>query len=192
MTDAVHAGKRFNIYAIVSSIALAVLLLYVGESFSSIQQVLRSAGYVGTFVLGMLYAHGFTSLPAAALLFLMGRSQNLWLAGTVGTFGAVASDLVMFVLFRSAKGFAEEHPHKKRYAGWWAAIDARIPPSWQPFVMIAVAAVFLLLPLPNEFADYLLARTRKVKASGVFVMSYVLNGISISAILWLARFGGRR
>ena len=181
-----------NVSAIVLSIALALLLLYVGAAFSSIQQVLRSAGYVGTFALGMLYAHGFTSLPAAALLFLMGRSQNIWLAVTIATFGAVVSDLVMFALFRSAKGFAEEHPHKKRYAGWWATIEAKIPRSWQPFVMMAVAAVFLLLPLPNEFADYLLARTRKVKMSAVFVISYVLNGISISTILWLARFGGRR
>jgi hypothetical protein len=181
-------GNTLNAYSISASIALAVLLVYVGQIFPSIQHLLRSAGYGGTFVLGLLYAHGFTAFPAAALLFLMGRSQNLWLAGTIATSGAVASDFVTFALFRSAKGFAEEHPHKKRYAGWWAAIDARIPPSWQPFVMVAVAAVFLLLPLPNEFADYLLARTQKVKATGLFVISAALNGISIYTILWLARF----
>jgi hypothetical protein len=188
-TAPTHAGHGFNVYAIVSSIALALLLFYIGQAFSSVQQVLRSAGYVGIFVLGVLYAHGFTSLSAAALLFLMGKSQNLWLVGTIAAFGAVVSDLVMFALFRSAKVFTEEHPHKKRYATWWAAIDAKIPPSWQPFVMMAVAAVFLLLPLPNEFADYLLARTRKVKPSAVFVISFVLNGISIYAILWLAKLG---
>lgn len=184
-----HAGQGFNVYAIVSSVAFAALLLYIGEAFPSIQQVLRSAGYVGTFVLGILYVYSFTSLSAAALLFLMGRSQDIWLAGTIATLGAVVGDLVVFALFRSAKGFADEHPNKERYAGWWAAIGAKIPLAWQPFVMMAVVAVFLLLPLPNEFADYLLARTRKVKTSAVLVISYVLNGIGIYAILWLARFG---
>ena len=55
--------------------------------------------------------------------------------------------------------------------------------------MMAVVAVFLLLPLPNEFADYLLARTQKIKPGAVFVISYVMNGICIYAIVWLARFG---
>ena len=128
-----HAGKGFNVYAIVSSIALAVLLFYIGEAFPSIQQVLRSAGYVGTFVLGILYVYSFTSLSAAALLFLMGKSQDIWLAGTIATLGAVVGDLVVFALFRAAKGFADEHPNKERYAGCWAAIEAKIPLAWRCF-----------------------------------------------------------
>ena len=95
-----RAGQGFNVYAIAASIALAVLLLYVGEVFPSIQQVLRSAGYVGTFVLGILYSHSFTSLPAAALLLLMARSQNIWLAGTIATLGAVVGDLTFLWLAR--------------------------------------------------------------------------------------------
>ena len=184
-----RAGMGFNVYAIVSSIALALLLLYVGEAFPSIQQVLRSAGYLGTFVLGILYSHSFTSLPAAALLLLMAKSQNVWLAGTIATLGAVVGDLVVFALFRSAKGFADEHPKKTRYARWWAAVETKIPLAWQPFVMMAVVALFLLLPLPNEFTDYLLARTRKVTTSTVLLISYVLNGIGIYTCLWLARRG---
>jgi membrane protein YqaA with SNARE-associated domain len=183
------AGKGFNVYAIVVSIALGALLFYIGEVFPSIQQVLRSAGYLGTFVLGILYSHSFTSLPAAALLLLMARSQNIWLAGMIATLGAVVGDLTVFALFRSAKGFSDEHPNKARYARWWAAIEAKIPLAWQPSVMMAVVAVFLLLPLPNEFADYLLARTRTIKTRAVLLISYVLNGIGIYAILWLGRFG---
>jgi hypothetical protein len=183
------ASKGFNVSAIVVSIALAVLLFYVGKAFPSVQHVLRSAGYAGTFILGVLYVYSFTSLPAAALLVIVGKSQNLWLAGTVATLGAVAGDLVLFALFRSAKRFADDHPHKARYAGWWAAIEARIPPSWQPFVIVGIVAVFYVLPLPNEFADYLLARTRKVTTGMVLILSYVLNGIGIYTIMWLARFG---
>lgn len=55
--------------------------------------------------------------------------------------------------------------------------------------MMAIVAACLLLPLPNEFADYVLARTRRVNTSAMLVISYVLNGIGIYALLWLARRG---
>jgi hypothetical protein len=183
------ARRGFNVSVIVVSIALAVLLFCVGEALPSFQHVLRSAGYVGTFILGILYVSSFTSLSAAALLFIVGKSQNLWLAGTVATLGAVVGDLVLFALFRSAKRMADDHPRTERYAEWWAAIEARVPQSWQPFLVMGVVAAFYLLPLPNEFADYLLARSRKVTTSMVLVLSYVLNGIGIYTIVWLARFG---
>ena len=98
-------------------------------------------------------------------------------------------DLVVFTLFRSARPFTDADPNKERYAGWWAAIEARVPRPWQSFVMMAIVAACLLLPLPNEFADYVLARTRKVNTSAILVISYVLNGIGIYALLWLARRG---
>jgi membrane protein YqaA with SNARE-associated domain len=182
--------KEFNVAAIVSSIALAVLLFYVGRAFPSLQQLLRSAGYVGTFVLGILFIYSFTSLPAAVLLFIIAKTQNIWMAGTVATVGAVLGDLVLFGLFRSAKRFADDAPlHPGRYAGWWKAIEARIPPSWQPFVIMALVVTCFVFPLPNEFADFLLARTRKVTATAVAVISYVLNGVGLYGIVWLARFG---
>jgi hypothetical protein len=69
------------------------------------------------------------------------------------------------------------------------AIGRAIPPAWQGFVLGAVVVILLVLPLPNEFADFLLARTRKVKASVVPLISYVLNGVGLYTIVWLAHFG---
>jgi len=183
-----HTGNGWNVYAIVSSIALAVLLFYIGKTFPSVEQVLRSAGYVGTFVLGVLYVYSFTSLPAAALLLIISKTQNLWMAGTVATVGAVLGDLVLFGLFRSAKRFADDHgPSQERYARWWSAITARMPPRWQPVALVALVLAFLVLPLPNEFADFLLARIRRVQPRLVVVISYIGNGIGLYAIAWLAR-----
>lgn len=183
-------GKDFNYYAIASSIALAALLFVGGKAFPSVERVLRSAGYVGTFVLGILYVYSFTSLPATALLVIVGKTQNLWLAGTIATVGAVLGDLVVFELFRSAKRFADDHPpRRERYVGWWNAIEARIPPPWQTFVVMALVAIFLVLPLPNEFADFLLARIQRIKTSAMLAISYAGNGIGLYAIMWLARFG---
>ncbi len=190
MRDSTPMARDFNVHAIGSSIALAVLLFYAGRALPSLQHLLRSAGYVGTFVLGILFVYSFTSFPAAALLLIIAKTQNIWLAGTVATVGAVLGDLVLFELFRSAKRFADDAPpHPERYAGWWHAIEARVPPSWRPFVLVTLVVTFFVLPLPNEFADFLLARTRKVTAGAVVVISYVLNGVGLYAIVWLARFG---
>ena len=179
-----------NFYAIASSVALAGLVFYVGETFPSLQHFLRSAGYAGTFVVGILYVYSFTSLPAAALLFIIAKTQNLWLAGTMATVGAVVGDLVLFGLFRSAKRFSDDQgSHLEPYAAWWKAVETRIQPAWQPIALVTLVFAFLVLPLPNEFADFLLARIRKVKTSAVLVISYVGNGIGLYGIVWLARFG---
>ena len=179
-----------NIYAVGASIILAVLLFYVGRTFPFLQRFLRPAGYLGTFTLGILYVYSFTSLPAAALLFVIAKTQNIWVAGTIATVGAVVGDLVLFALFRSAKRFSDDHgPRLEPYARWWRTIETRVGPRWQPLALITLVLAFLVLPLPNEFADFLLARIRKVKTSAVLVISYVGNGVGLYAIAWLARFG---
>jgi hypothetical protein len=115
-----------NTYAVASSVALDGLVFYVGETFPSLQHFLRAAGYAGTFVLGILYVYSFTSLPAAALLFIIAKRQNIWVAGTMATVGG---DLELFGLFRSAKRFSDDQgPHLEPYAGWWKVVETRIQP----------------------------------------------------------------
>jgi uncharacterized membrane protein YdjX (TVP38/TMEM64 family) len=185
-----NVDHGFNIYAVLASLLLAVLLFYVGRQFPTIEHVLRSAGYAGTFIIGILYVYSFTSLPATAMLIIVAKSQNVWMAGTVASLGAVVGDLVLFGLFRSATRAADGRARRHRqHEGWLQAIERAIPPAWQGFVIGAVVIILLVLPLPNEFSDFLLARTRKVKASVVPVISYVLNGVGLYTIVWLAHFG---
>jgi hypothetical protein len=101
-----NVDHGFNIYAILASIVLAVLLFYVGREFPTIEHFLRSAGYAGTFI-GILYVYSFTSLPATAMLIIVAKSQNVWTAGTMASLGAVVGDLVLFGLFRSATRAAD-------------------------------------------------------------------------------------
>jgi membrane protein YqaA with SNARE-associated domain len=178
-----------NIYAIGASLALAVLLFVVGKRFPVLQRVLQTAGYAGTFSAGVLYVYSFTKLPAAALLFIIAKTQNRWLAGTVATLGAVVGDLVLFGLFRSAKQFSDDRRSRlDPSAGWWKRLEVRALSGRQPTALMILVLVVLLLPLPNEFADLVLARIRRVRTSTVLVISYVGNGLGLYAIAWLARF----
>jgi len=80
-------SKDLNIVAILTSLTLAVLVFFISRRFSPIEQMLRSSGYFGTFIVGVLYDYSFTALPATVLLVLIGKSQNFVLAGTVATYG---------------------------------------------------------------------------------------------------------
>jgi hypothetical protein len=182
---------EFNLPAIIASVALAVLLFYVGRNVPAMQRSLQAAGYAGTFVLGALFAFSFTSLPATALLAIASRSQSLWMAGAVATLGAVAAELVMFGLFRSMTQPADEAlPRRRKYHARWKTIERAIPKPWHPLVITVVVVACLMFPvLPNEFAAFLLARTRAVKAHVVPLIFLVCNAIGIFMILWLARFG---
>jgi hypothetical protein len=183
-----QALKGFRPLPIVLSIIVAVTLFYIGEVFPSIQNSLLSLSYVGTFIVGILYAESFTSPSATALLLIFGQHQNLWVGGTIASFGAVFGDLVVFELFRSSKRFSDDNPkHQEKYAAWREKIKAKVPERWHTFVIASLVAIFLILPLPNEFADFLLARTRKITTEWFLVISYALNAVGIYAIFWLGR-----
>ena len=53
--------------------------------------------------------------------------------------------------------------------------------------IILLVVFFLILPLPNEFADFLLARSKVVTTKWFLVISYALNGVGMFAILVLGK-----
>jgi hypothetical protein len=179
---------ELNLVSVLASLTLAVLVFFIGQRFPLAEELLRSTGYLGTFIIGVFYDYSFTALPATGLLILMGKSQNVAIAGTVATCGAVVGDLVLFGLFRSAKRWCSDRPpNQNRYAVWWSAVERRIPSSWHSVVIVTLVVLVLVLPLPNEIADFLLARSRRITTRTMIVISYLGNGIGIYAIVWLAK-----
>jgi hypothetical protein len=142
---------------------------------------------VGIFIVGILYVYSFTTLPATALLFILGRFYPVWIAGTIATLGSVLGDLILFGLFRSSKQFSEINPEREaKYLQWWYTLERKTPPRWRNVLIIILVVALFILPLPNEFADFLLARIKKVRTSVFLLISYVLNGATIYLILWFA------
>jgi membrane protein YqaA with SNARE-associated domain len=179
--------KELRWYPILGSIVLALVLFFAGKNFPPIQRALLISGYAGVFVVGILYVYSFTTLPATALLFILGKFHPVWIAGTIATLGSVLGDLVLFGLFRSAKRFAEVDPDREtRYLRWWHALERKTPPRWRDFLIVVLIVALFILPLPNEFADFLLARIKKVRTSVFLLISYALNGATIYLILWFA------
>ena len=71
-------------------------LLFYGRASQPLHDFLFSLSYFGTFIVGMLFAYGFTSAPATAILLILAKEQNILVAGFIGGFGALAGDLIIF------------------------------------------------------------------------------------------------
>jgi hypothetical protein len=179
--------KNLRWLPILASIALAILLFFAGRNFPPIQYFLLASNYWGIFVVGILYVYSFTTLPATALLFILGKFYPVWLAGTIATLGSVVADFILFGLFRSSKRFTEiDQAQESKYMRWWHTLERKTPPRWRTFLIVVIIVALFILPLPNEFADFLLARIKKVKTGVFLLISYALNGATIYAILWVA------
>jgi len=117
--------------------------LFGGRSYAPLHDTLVLLGYFGTFLAGFFYAYAFTAAPAAAVLLILAKEQNLYLAGFIAGLGALLGDLVIFHFIRHR--FSDEVQKlsgeksfctlRKRYLVLFENI------CWRPY------QGFLLLPL---------------------------------------------
>ena len=81
-------------------------MIFNWRNFLPIHDALSSGGYLETFLVGILFAYGFTAAPATAVLLILAKEQNILLAGLIAGFGALISDLIIFNFIRYS--FADE------------------------------------------------------------------------------------
>ena len=80
-------------------------ILFADTSYAPLHDTLVFLGYFGTFLAGFLYAYAFTAAPAAAILLILAKEQNILFAGFIAGVGALLSDLVIFHFIRH--GFSD-------------------------------------------------------------------------------------
>src|SRR3989338_9625415 len=88
---------RFKYSKILFLFVMIVLsyLMFRNPSISSYLSHLGGLGYLGIFIGGILFAFGFTA-PFSVGLFISLNPTNIWIAGIIGGFGALISDLLIF------------------------------------------------------------------------------------------------
>jgi hypothetical protein len=75
-------------------------------NISSVEKIISSAGYAGSFVSGMMFAYGFTAALGTALLLILGRSQNIFLTAIIAGLGSLFADLILLKFIKTS--FADE------------------------------------------------------------------------------------
>lgn len=144
------------------------------------QHAIASIGYLGIFLVGMLYSYGFTAAPATALLLILAREQSIVPAALVAGLGALASDLLLFAFIRHS--FADESKRLMNESMIKMMVRS-IPAPLRKHLIALLAAIIIASPLPDEVGISLLAISTKVTVKSLSVMSYLLNTAGILVVL---------
>lgn len=87
-------------------------ILFQGKAYPPFHDFLVSVGYFGTFLAGMSFAYGFTTVPATSIFLILAKEQHIVLAAIIGGFGALIGNLIIFTFIRHQ--FADEFEQLSR------------------------------------------------------------------------------
>lgn len=176
--------KRFH-WRYKNLILLAFSVIFAGhiitsESISSILLELGSLGYFSSFVIGFLFSYGLTTIPAAATLYLLGRSLNILLISTIATAGAVLSDYLIFNFIR--KGLLKDIRRVSEKLDIDLSVRREVVKHKSLLRIVPViAGLIVVSPIPKEVATMLFA-TVNFERRRFLKYSVLLNFVGILLI----------
>jgi len=146
---------------------------------------LNQIGYVGIFIAGMLFAFGF-SAPIAVAFFIISNPSNIIIAGIVAGFGAFLSDMAIFNWVKySLEDEFEKIKHSKTIKGLNKKIERNIGLKIRNYLLYFFAGILIASPLPDEVGVTMMAGLTKIKRRVLGIISFILNTIGITIILYL-------
>ncbi|MGB9959697.1 MAG: hypothetical protein ACPLKQ_04155 [Candidatus Bathyarchaeales archaeon] len=155
-------------------------ILFADRSYALLHDALVFLGYFGTFLAGFLYAYAFTAAPAAAILLILAKEQNLLFAGLLAGFGALLSDLVIFHFVRHS--FSDE-VQKLSQGKIVQLLQKKVPSSIRQYLFVSLSGFLIASPLPTEIGITLLASIKSIKPRKFSIIAYILHTTAIFAIL---------
>jgi len=169
-----------NLIILTVSIFLAYEII-TSEHITNILSYAGSFGYIGGFISGILFSYGFSTVPAAAMLFLLAKNLNPFLLALIGAFGGMLGDIIIFKFVRD---------HLLEEIKFIISEELHLEISFIPKIMCshvlrkiipATAGFIMCLPLPGELAMVLLGIT-KYEFKRTSLLSYIFNFIGIFTI----------
>lgn len=149
------------------AVLLAIVMLnpaYLGQLEMWVA-VMGNYGYIGAFIAGAVSSFGITVPPAAAVLFMLGKTFPAWAVAAVGATGGTLADLVMFEVAkrRLTEMFRREERKHPKLSIWMH----RLAPMIVGFIIAS--------PLPDELASGIVGAMR-------------FNEKKFIIIVWVAHF----
>jgi len=162
---------------------LAYALLF-GRDLLFLRSFLSGLGLIGSFFSGILFVYGFTAAPATAIMLLLAKQQNIFLAGVIGGLGALCGDLLIFGFIRHSFNDEIEKLSKEKF---FLQLGKRAHLKAKKYLVLVIAAVIIASPLPDEIGISLLATTTKIPAKTFSIISFCLNTLGIFLILLIGQ-----
>jgi uncharacterized membrane protein YdjX (TVP38/TMEM64 family) len=164
-------------------LALTFLLAYAifsSGDFSPVREALSHIGYLGSFLCGVGYSYGFTAGPATAILLIVSKNQNIFLASLIGGLGSLVADMIIFKVVRHSM---MDEVEKLARTSAVKKISCSIPFSLKKYLFSSLAVFIIASPLPDEIGVTMLAVCTKIKVKTFSVISFVLNTLGIFVVL---------
>lgn len=177
-------GIRYPKFLLLAVSFIVAFFLFKYINILHFDDTLISLGYFGTFIIGMLFAYGFTAAPATALFLIIADSQNVFLAVLVGAIGACISDYLIFKLIKTKFTGELRRFEKEKIV---REIDEEIPLRFRHFLALMLAEIMIISPLPNEIGIAMLAMEHHMTKKKFIAISFALSLIGIGIILLLGR-----
>ena len=155
-------------------------LIFSRRTYLPFQNSLLQLGYFGTFIIGMLFAYGFTAAPATAILLILSKEQNLLVAGIIAGFGALLADLLIFKFIRSSFRDEINILSKEKIV---QKFTNHTHSSFKKYLLPIFAGFIIASPLPDEIGVTLLASVSSISPKIFSILSYTLNTSGILIIL---------
>ena len=142
-------------------------------------------------MLGFLFSFGFTTTPASAALFFLGKHINPVAMAAIGAMGAALSNLTiyMFVKYQLLDEirYILNEDFKLEFSRFEIILtQSVIRKKWMKVFVPALAGVLTAMPVPTELIAAVLWNIVRYKPQLVLVYSFVFSFIGI---LVLGLFG---
>jgi len=173
---------RYPKFALLGCSIILAYALFRDQTILGLGAFLSSLGYLGSFILGLFYAYGFTSAPATSLLLISSSSQNILLTSILAGLGAMLADLTIFSFIRSSFDDELKKMSKEPLALF---CKKKISKKVRKPLLMGIGALFLASPLPDEIGVTFLAATTKISQGQFTIVVFLLNTFGIFTILTL-------
>lgn len=175
-------------YPKIMLLILAIIMAYIlfrNPFVNSFISHLGTLSYIGIFFAGMLFSFGFTA-PFAVGFFITLNPSNIWIAGIIGGFGALMSDLVIFNTIKlSFEDEFEKLRNSKTFVNISNLIERNLNHKIKIYLMYAFAGILIASPLPDEVGVTMLAGLTTISAKNLVPISFILNTLGILILLML-------
>ena len=166
---------------------LVAYLLFYDKTYQPFHDFIISLGYAGTFLAGIFFAYGFTAAPATAILLILAKEQNIFLAGFIAGFGTLVGDLIIFNFIRHSFMDEIKKLSKEKIVLY---VNHKTPNLFKKYFVLVLAGFIIASPLPDEIGVSLLAASRTISTKIFSVISYLLNTVGIFVILYIGKVLG--
>lgn len=159
--------------------------IFTNPLISNYLSKLGSLGYLGVFIGGVLFAFGFTA-PFSVGLFISLNPSNIWIAGIIGGFGALISDLLIFKFIKvSFKDEFNRLGKTKILKNIQSIIQNNFGERIKVYLMYVFAGILIASPLPDEIGVVMLAGLTRINLKILAILSFILNTLGIIIILYI-------